>query len=237
MRKTGNTAFGMDEQNSTNPPRRYLWPRFVFGGVALGIVLGIIWMSVLVSRIRNQREFLQWPTTAQPAVPAANATPSSAITNSEQVKLLADYQDTLIGGNAEAGRKVFFELPAASCGKCHQAEGQGGTNGPALDGIGTRQSREFVLESILFPNAVINTNFQTVVVLLKENRGVSGTLHSETETNLVLTTPDEGAVAVEKSQIVRRWIGVSPMPEGLWQQLTKEQLRDLIEFVATLKPR
>ena len=148
---------------------------------------------------------------------------------------MAEFRDTLAGGNAEAGRKVFFETPAASCGKCHKAGGQGGENGPALDGISSRQSREFILESILFPNAVINTNFQTTVVLLKDNRGLSGTLRNETETNLVLITPEDGPVTVQKSDIQRRWIGASPMPEGIWQQLSKQELRDVIEFVASLK--
>ena len=148
---------------------------------------------------------------------------------------MAEYQDALAGGDAEAGRKIFFESPAANCGKCHKAGGQGGDNGPVLDGILVRQSREFILESILFPNAVINTNFQTIVVVLKDNRGLSGTLKSETETNLVLNTPEDGPVTVEKSEIQRRWIGVSPMPEGIWQTLTKQELRDVIEFVASLK--
>lgn len=148
---------------------------------------------------------------------------------------MAEFQDTLAGGNADAGRKIFFESPAANCGKCHKAGGLGGDNGPALDGIAARQSREFILESILFPNAVIDTNFQTTVVLLKDNRGLSGTLKSESETNLVLNTPEDGPVVVQKSEIERRWIGASPMPEGIWQTLSKQELRDVIEFVASLK--
>ena len=100
-----------------------------------------------------------------------------------------------------------------------------------------RQSREFVLQSILFPNAVIDTNFQTVVVQLKDNRGLSGTLRTETETNLVLITPEDGPVSIQKPEIVRRWIGASPMPEGIWQSLSKQELRDVIEFVATLRAK
>ena len=68
----------MDEENNTNPPRKYIWPRYVLAAVVLGIVLGIIWMSVLVRRIRNQREFLQWPTNAQPVMPLTNPAPQEA---------------------------------------------------------------------------------------------------------------------------------------------------------------
>jgi putative heme-binding domain-containing protein len=242
----------MDEKNQPEPPQRYVWPWFVLGLLVLGIVLAVFWMSVLVHRVRQQRQDNSWLTPVQPSAPtqavpskAAPAAPAPA-TNSSSPKAsvdpvkeqrMAEFRDTLAGGNAEAGRKVFFESPAASCGKCHKADGQGGNNGPVLDGIGARESREFILESILFPNAVINTNFQTVVVLLKDNRGLSGTLKSESETNLVLVTPEDGPVTAQKSEIQRRWIGASPMPEGIWQSLSKQELRDVIEFVATLKAK
>ena len=175
-------------------------------------------------------------TQATPVVPVPQTNSSAPGVHVDPImeQRMAEFRDTLAGGNAEAGRKVFFESPAANCGKCHKAGGQGGDNGPVLDGIAARQSREFILQSILFPNAVINTNFQTVVVLLKDQRGISGTLGSETETNLVLITPEDGPVPVQKSEIERRWIGVSPMPEGIWQTLSKQELRDVIEFVATL---
>jgi putative heme-binding domain-containing protein len=233
----------MDEKSEPSQRPRYTWPWFVLGGVVLWLVLIIIWMSVLVHRTREQRDFTPWPapTPALPVprtnsvAPATNAAPTNAAIDSVKAQRMAEFGDTLSGGNAEAGRKVFFESPAASCGKCHKAGGQGGENGPALDGIGARQSREFILESILFPNAVINTNFQTVVVLLKNNTGVSGTLKNETETNLVLITPEDGPVTVQKSEMQRRWLGASPMPEGIWQSLSKQELRDVIEFVATLK--
>jgi putative heme-binding domain-containing protein len=240
-------AFGMDEQNQ--PPQRYTWPRYVLAGVVLGIVLAVVWMSVLVRRIREQREDM-WqtvppptqsvtipppPSNSAPNVPPPTNSAPKASVDPVRAQRMAEFQDALSGGDAVAGRKVFFESPAASCGKCHKAEGQGGDNGPVLDGILARQSREFILESILFPNAVINTNFQTVVVLLKDNRGFSGTLKSETESNLVLISQEDGPVAVDKSEIQRRWIGASPMPENIWQLLSKQELRDVIEFVASLK--
>ena len=147
---------------------------------------------------------------------------------------LAEFRDVLHGGDAAAGRKVFFDKPEANCGKCHKAGGQGGDNGPPLDGIGTEQSRDFILESILYPNAVISTNYETVIVLLKNGSGTSGTLKGETGTELSLITPDDGPVTISKADVKERMKGASPMPEGIWQSLRKEDLRNLIEFVATL---
>jgi putative heme-binding domain-containing protein len=223
----------MDEKNQANPPQRYRWPWFVLGAFVLAIVLAVFWMSVLVHRVREQRDYNVYPAPRQPA-PQTNSVAPKVSVDPVKEQRMAEFRDTLAGGNAEAGRKVFFESPAASCGKCHKAGGQGGDNGPVLDGIAARQSREFILESILFPNAAINTNFQTIVVQLKDNRGLSGTFGRETETNLVLITPEDGPVSVQKSEIARRWIGASPMPENIWQSLSRQDLRDVIEFVAGL---
>jgi putative heme-binding domain-containing protein len=228
----------MDEKNDSPQPPRYTWPKYVLGLVILGFTLAIFWMSVLVIQTRERRDTVQWPKPApQTKSPAAQSDAVPAQTNalSATAQRMAEFSDTLSGGNAAAGRKVFFESPAASCSKCHKAEGQGGDNGPVLDGIITRHPREFILESILFPNVVINSNYQTVVVVLNNSTAVSGTLKSETQTNLVLLTPEDGPVTVQKTDIKQRWIGASPMPEGIWQSLSKQDLRDLIEFVATLK--
>jgi quinoprotein glucose dehydrogenase len=242
----------MDEKNDSPQPPRYTWPKYVLGLVILGFTLAIFWMSVLVIQTRERRDTVQWPKPApQTNSPAAQSDASVVHTNSPALETnrppaqtnalsataqrMAEFSDTLSGGNAAAGRKVFFESPAASCSKCHKAEGQGGDNGPVLDGIITRHPREFILESILFPNVVINSNYQTVVVVLNNSTAVSGTLKSETESNLVLLTPEDGPVTVQKMDIKQRWIGASPMPEGIWQSLSKQDLRDLIEFVATLK--
>jgi|GEM_PF-724111 len=249
----------MEERTEANQPRRYTWPWFLLGAVVLAIVLAIFWMSVLVHRIREQREYTPWPAPSRPvtvqpatsqavtnqpepnppastnAVSPTNSPPPKTSVDPVRAQRMAEFSDTLSGGNAEAGRKVFFESPAASCSKCHKAGGLGGDNGPVLDGVAARESREFILESILFPNAVINSNFQTVVVVLNGNLGLSGTLKSETETNLVLITPEDGPVEVQKTNVLRRWIGASPMPEGIWQSLSKQELRDVIEFVASLK--
>jgi heme/copper-type cytochrome/quinol oxidase subunit 2 len=62
-RQIGNTAFDMDERNQAEQPQRYVWPRFVLGALVLAIVLAIVWMSVLVHRVRDQRQDTMWPVT------------------------------------------------------------------------------------------------------------------------------------------------------------------------------
>jgi hypothetical protein len=71
----GNTGCGMEEKNQAEPPQRYIWPWFVLGGVVLGIVLAVFWMTVLVHRVREQRETDHWPAAKQPAPAQSITTP------------------------------------------------------------------------------------------------------------------------------------------------------------------
>src|SRR5262249_16301363 len=67
----------------------------------------------------------------------------------------APYGDTLVGGDAEAGRRIFFERSDVQCVRCHQIGEQGGQVGPPLTKIAEQKSREYLLESIVAPNKTI----------------------------------------------------------------------------------
>jgi hypothetical protein len=73
----GNTAFDMDEKNQVERPQRYVWPWFVLGAFVLAIVLAILWMSVLVHRVREQREYNLYPAPKQPA--PIQSTPTQSV--------------------------------------------------------------------------------------------------------------------------------------------------------------
>jgi hypothetical protein len=46
---------------------------------------------------------------------------------------------------------------------------------------------------------------------------------------------EDGFLNLRKNDIATRQRGLSGMPEGFGQSLTKRELRDLVEFMATLK--
>ena len=51
-------------------------------------------------------------------------------------------------------------------------KGLGGEVGPELTGIITRHDREYILESILFPNKQIAPGFESVILAKNEGRPV-----------------------------------------------------------------
>lgn len=57
--------------------------------------------------------------------------------------------------DAVRGENIFLKHQTAACNRCHQLGGEGGVIGPALDGIGTRKGKDYLLESLLEPGATI----------------------------------------------------------------------------------
>ena len=149
--------------------------------------------------------------------------------------VLAGWRSALVGGDAERGRTIFAEKVEVQCLRCHAVKGQGGIVGPKLDGIGTQRSREYLLESMVFPNRAIASGFESVTLSLKNGAEHAGLVKGEDDKELRLESPEEGALRIAKADIVTRQRGLSAMPEGMEQFLSKREVRDLVEYLAGLK--
>jgi quinoprotein glucose dehydrogenase len=101
--------------------------------------------------------------------------------------------------------------------------------------VASQKDRHYLLESVILPNKQIAQGFDSVTVVLKDGDVQAGVLKSETPTELVLNSADHGAVTLKKADIQSRRAALSPMPEGLGQILSKEDLRNLVEFLSSLK--
>ncbi len=148
---------------------------------------------------------------------------------------VAKFQETLFGGNAVNGRKVFFEKAEASCLRCHKVMGEGGEAGPELTGIASKRDRAYFLESIVTPNAQIAPGFESVLVTKNNGQQVAGIVRSETATDLVIISPEDGMVTVKKADVKSREKSPSGMLEGVADAIGARDLRDVIEYLATLK--
>ena len=148
---------------------------------------------------------------------------------------LEPYSETLEGGNAEKGKKMFYENVALSCVRCHVINGQGGEVGPVLDDIGAKFDRKYLLESIVNPSATIAKGYDFFLITLKNGQGYAGIIKSETDKEVVINSPEDGLVTVKTADIKERIKGPSGMPAGLQMVISKSELRDLIEFLAQQK--
>lgn len=139
------------------------------------------------------------------------------------------------GGNAENGRKIFYESAKASCLRCHKINGEGGIAAPDLTHVTARGDRQYLLESITFPSAKIATGFENAVVKLQDGTTAVGTVKRETDEELDLYSFEDGLVTVKKADIKSRSRELSGMPENLRDLLTRREIRDLVEYLSGLK--
>ena len=151
---------------------------------------------------------------------------------------LAPFQVALQGGDRARGEKIFNNQPVLACVRCHKIGTEsGGEAGPNLAEVGAKNDRAALLESILKPNAKISTGYDTIVLTLKSGGSAAGIVASETADSLTLRTTDNQLVAVQKANIAKRDSAPSGMPEIYGAILTKSEIRDLVEYLSTLRSR
>ena len=78
---------------------------------------------------------------------------------------LAPYRSALEGGDKVNGRRLFERHPALACLRCHEHDRGGDEAGPSLAGIGARQSREELLESVVLEHPKIAPGFEQVALM------------------------------------------------------------------------
>jgi putative heme-binding domain-containing protein len=164
------------------------------------------------------------PYDVPPAVPADAAPQISQYS-------LEGYQDVLAGGIALRGQAVF----TVQCARCHKINGQGGEVGPNLSKIGAEKSRQFLLESILWPNKEIAPGFQSELVTLNSGVSYDGVIKAETAGELTVQSPEDGLLTLKKNDIRSRRKRLSPMPEGFGRILSKQDLGNVVEYLSSLK--
>jgi quinoprotein glucose dehydrogenase len=150
---------------------------------------------------------------------------------------VAAYGDCLTGGDADRGKEVFFGNAAASCRRCHKINGEGSDVGPDLSEIAKTKARDYLLEAIVDPNAKIAEGFETAVFAMADGRILSGVVRGEDDKTFRIVTPTGESVTVEKDQVDDRAKGQSGMPADVMKQISRRELRDVVEYLSTLKKR
>jgi quinoprotein glucose dehydrogenase len=145
------------------------------------------------------------------------------------------FDDCLQGGDAEAGKRVFLQKAEVSCLRCHQVGGTGGIVGPSLDGLGGKKDPRYLLESIVEPSKAIAEGYQSVVVELTNGKTVTGVLRGEDADSLKLVTADGVELKIPKKEIEERSSGPSAMPADLSKKMSRRELRDVVEFLKSLR--
>jgi len=152
----------------------------------------------------------------------------------DRTKVLAKYKalcnpDALATASAARGRAVYEK----TCAACHMLYGAGGKVGPDLTGS-NRANLDYILLNSVDPSYDVPDAYRTVSVLTVDGRSVNGVLAEEDARRIVLKTPEQPRVVIAKEDIEQRKISPkSMMPEGQLDQMTPEEVLDLIKYLRT----
>jgi putative membrane-bound dehydrogenase-like protein len=133
---------------------------------------------------------------------------------------------SLSEANLSAGRALFQK----TCSNCHVLYGVGRKLGPDITGS-NRKNLDYLLENVVDPSASVGADFRAVTVVLDSGRILTGVISEQNERTLTLQTAQE-PVTLDRKQIDElKQTSLSVMPDGLLQNLTADQIRDLIGYL------
>jgi putative membrane-bound dehydrogenase-like protein len=153
----------------------------------------------------------------------------------KQNERLEQLQSELVGGDRNRGQRVFASQKAA-CFTCHQIGYVGGKVGPDLSRIGGIRTERDLLEAIVYPSASFVRSYEPMILVAKDGEEYSGVLRSESADSLLLVSGAGAEKRFSREEVTDMRPGaVSVMPEGLDQQLSKQELADLVVYLKSLK--
>ena len=138
------------------------------------------------------------------------------------------------GRNFAKGKELFIE---AQCAACHRYGDLGGMVGPDLTAVATRFKRQDILESSTEPSKVLSEQYMNTAIETKDGKVVVGRIAEETPEKVVIRPKplEPETVTVLKSEIESRSLSkTSPMPAGLLNTFTKDEILDLLAYLESL---
>ncbi len=138
-------------------------------------------------------------------------------------------------GDPTRGALIFRD---ALCSRCHRAGLTGPAVGPDLTYLARRFTRADMLDSILKPSRVVAENYRNVQIVTESGKAYVGRLLTDGDfrsekLRLSVDPLHPGKfVELDKKEIVEaEMMESSPMPEGLLDSFTREEIADLLAFL------
>jgi putative heme-binding domain-containing protein len=147
----------------------------------------------------------------------------------------ADFENEVLPKTDEVLARGLAAFVKARCNQCHVAAGQGVNLGPDLTESVKQLKGAELLRQILEPSLKIHDKFQSQQFVLNDGRVFTGVVMEETERQVKiaanLLTPNT-LTTFSRADIEERLpLTISPMPAGLLNFLTKQEILELHAYV------
>jgi putative heme-binding domain-containing protein len=141
-----------------------------------------------------------------------------------------------IKGDSKRGETIFKDAEGiANCAKCHLVKAEGGKIGPVLNFVGASRTREFLLESIIDPSRVITSGFNTIMILTKNRKFITGIKINEDESGLYIVDKNGKELHIPLDKIKKSKVQkISTMPGNFKDLLSTQDIADILSYLETL---
>ncbi len=151
--------------------------------------------------------------------------------SAQQARRLEEVLGASGGGDVRRGQ-VLFNNPKIACYSCHAIGYMGGKLGPDLTTIGQVRTERDLLEALMFPSASFARGYEPVTVTTRSGEVRAGVLRSDLPDEVVLATGERDEIRIPRRDIADLQPGtVSLMPQGLVDQISRQELADLLAFL------
>jgi putative heme-binding domain-containing protein len=204
----------------------------ITGGISLSLFLREIREDAIASLSESEKAALG-PLLIEPKRDRAttSAPPPKLVRHWTAADLLPHAEQSLAGRSFAAGKAA---LESASCLRCHRFGEEGENVGPNLTVVGNRFSAADLLEAILLPSKIVPDQYAATDLILRDGRVINGQIEREDDTRLTVrenALRPETATILKRDVRLRRRSAVSPMPQGLLDALTRDQILDMIAYL------
>jgi putative heme-binding domain-containing protein len=158
---------------------------------------------------------------------------TAARTDFTPAEVKAYVDEVLSKGDAARGELVYRRKDA-TCLACHAIAGAGGQVGPDMTSIGASAQVDYLVESILMPNKAVKEGYHALKVSTLDGKVVVGVKTREADGKLYLRTSEDKEIAIPEKDIDEKAQSRSLMPDGLADQLTRQEFVDLVRFLSEL---
>jgi putative heme-binding domain-containing protein len=135
-------------------------------------------------------------------------------------------EDAIKKADVVNGRMVFTK----HCASCHKMFGEGQAVGPELTGS-QRANLDYVLENVIDPSAVVPNEYRLINFTLNDDRVVGGIVLRETKDAVTVRTVNDTLTIPTADIVTRKQTPLSIMPEGLFDAMKPDEVRDLVAYM------
>jgi putative heme-binding domain-containing protein len=137
-----------------------------------------------------------------------------------------------IQGNPKVGEALFHNPQGkAACGRCHVVNGKGKAVGPDLTNI-FKKPPTYLVESILNPSAQIVPGYESVQIVTKKGRHITGIKRNEDDSTVQVIDSQGKLYTVLKDEIRENEKSTtSLMPGNFPNTLTVQDFQDLLAYL------